>query len=200
MASLGLESGWYHGQILFCLGLSFPGSADERENGYKGARAQKPGLWSPRAFQFLSRVTMGIVTSARSVQNQDRCAEGSTRQLPYKGTCQDLPELEAWPLSTSCPTGSPLQVPRNFEVHALQTFGPSATDPTPWMGGWGGGGRAQDCPRPWRKDPGWTRPGEDPQGHDHGGDARAVATITAASPPALASAAACGTTAAAKQA
>lgn len=35
---------------------------------------------------------MGIVTSASSVQNQDRCTEESTRQPPYKGTCQDLPE------------------------------------------------------------------------------------------------------------
>lgn len=163
MASLGLESGWYHGQILFCLGLSFPGSADERENGYKGARAQKPGLWSPRAFQFLSRVTMGIVTSARSVQNQDRCAEGSTRQLPYKGTCQDLPELEAWPLSTSCPTGSPLQVPRNFEVHALQTFGPSATDPTPWMGGGGEGGAPKTAPGHGEKTPGGQGQGKTPR-------------------------------------
>lgn len=83
------------------------------------------------------------------------------RQLPYKGTCQDLPELEAWPLSTSCPTGSPLQVPRNFEVHALQTFGPSATDPTPWMGV--RGGAPKTAPDHGEKTPGGQGQGKTPR-------------------------------------
>lgn len=74
---------------------------------------------------------MGIVTSASSVQNQDRCAERPTRQSRTRAPAKTSQKLEAWPLSTFCPTGSPLQVaPRNFKVQALQTFGPPAADPT----------------------------------------------------------------------
>lgn len=59
---------------------------------------------------------MGIVTSASSVQNRDRCTEESTRQPPYKGTCQDLPEAGgSWPL-------------------ALQIFGPLLWIPLPDSG------------------------------------------------------------------